>query len=58
METNENVITAYFEADHDRLETLLNQYRKKKHENVKEAKPYFRFHVFSCGIDSARKNKK
>lgn len=35
-------ITAYFESDHDRLDSLFGEYRKKKDEDVKSAKPYFR----------------
>jgi len=42
MEKTVQNITAYFEADHDRLDALFNNYRKLKKEDVKKAKPYFR----------------
>jgi regulator of cell morphogenesis and NO signaling len=42
MEAKTQNITAYFEADHDRLDALFNSYRKIKKEDVKKAKPYFR----------------
>jgi len=42
MSNSDNLITAYFEADHDRLDSLFQQYRKKKRHDFKIAKPYFR----------------
>jgi len=42
METAQKAITTYFEADHDRLDSLFSKYREKKREDVKAAKPYFR----------------
>lgn len=42
MANNDNTITAYFEADHDRLDSLFQQYQQTKHSDVKAAKPYFR----------------
>lgn len=42
MANNDNIITAYFEADHDRLDSLFQQYQQTKHSDVKAAKPYFR----------------
>jgi len=41
-ETGKKIITAYFEADHDRLDSLFSSYSKIKREDVKKAKPYFR----------------
>lgn len=35
-------ITAYFEADHDRLDVLLQHYHSLKSSDVKAAKPFFR----------------
>jgi len=42
MDTEQMTITTYFEADHDRLDSLFNRYREKKREDVKAAKPFFR----------------
>lgn len=39
---NDHPITAYFEADHDRLDSLFQHFREKKRENLQAAKPYFR----------------
>ncbi len=41
-EQEKKVITAYFEADHDRLDGLFNRYSEVKRQDVKKAKPYFR----------------
>ena len=38
----EGTITAYFEADHDRLDSLFMRYSEMKRLDVKKAKPYFR----------------
>lgn len=40
--TQHQTITAYFAADHDRLDSLLNQYSQIKHKDVAAAKPFFR----------------
>ncbi len=37
-----NVITAYFEADHDRLDHLFTQYQEHKRGDFQKAKPFFR----------------
>ena len=37
----ERVITAYFEADHDRLESLFGQYQGLKRTDIEAAKRYF-----------------
>ena len=42
MPTTQNPVTAYFEADHDRLDNLLRQFIQKKRVDFKGAKPYFR----------------
>jgi regulator of cell morphogenesis and NO signaling len=42
MQPTQKIIAAYFESDHDRLDALFNNYREKKRDDVKEAKPYFR----------------
>lgn len=42
MPTTQNPVTAYFEADHDRLDSLLQQFIQKKRGDFKVAKPYFR----------------
>ncbi len=39
---DKKLITAYFEADHDRLDQLFTQFQKAKRVNFKEAKPFFR----------------
>lgn len=40
--TAAKAITTYFEADHDRLDSLLGRYIETKRSDVKLAKPYFR----------------
>ena len=40
-ETN-GPVTAYFEADHDRLDSLLCQFQANKRGDFKTAKPFFR----------------
>ncbi|PIQ86385.1 MAG: hypothetical protein COV74_04825 [Candidatus Omnitrophica bacterium CG11_big_fil_rev_8_21_14_0_20_45_26] len=42
MKANKTVITNYFQADHDRLDLLLDQYREKKKKDMPAAKPFFR----------------
>ena len=42
MTISKKPIAAYFEADHDRLDHLFQQFQKKKRLDYKEAKPYFR----------------
>ena len=42
MLATQKLVTAYFEADHDRLDSLLQQYIEKKRGDFKVAKPYFR----------------
>lgn len=42
MSNTQNLITAYFEADHDRLDNLFQKYREIKRGDFKIAKPYFR----------------
>ncbi len=42
MPTIQKPVTAYFEADHDRLDNLLQQFREEKRGDFKTAKPYFR----------------
>lgn len=42
MSIPQNPITAYFEADHDRLDSLLKKFRETKRADFKTAKPYFR----------------
>jgi len=42
MSNPNKTITSYFEADHDRLDSLFKAYSEKKREDVKLAKPYFR----------------
>lgn len=42
MSIPQNLITAYFEADHDRLDSLLKKFRETKRADFKTAKPYFR----------------
>ena len=37
----ERVITAYFEADHDRLESLFGEYQRLKRTDIEAAKRYF-----------------
>ncbi|MCG3176599.1 MAG: Iron-sulfur cluster repair protein YtfE [Candidatus Omnitrophica bacterium] len=39
---NKDPLTAYFEADHDRLDALLERYRALKSKDHAAAKPYFR----------------
>lgn len=36
------LITAYFEADHDRLDHLFTEFRKAKRGDFQKAKPFFR----------------
>lgn len=42
MPAIQKLVTAYFEADHDRLDSLFEQFREKKRVDFKVAKPYFR----------------
>ena len=42
MLTTQKAVTAYFEADHDRLDSSLQQFIEKKRVDFKAAKPYFR----------------
>ena len=42
MTIPQNPITAYFEADHDRLDNLFHQFQEMKRSDFKTAKPYFR----------------
>jgi regulator of cell morphogenesis and NO signaling len=42
MKASHHPITAYYGADHDRLDALFNKYREKKQEDATAAKPYFR----------------
>lgn len=37
-----NIITAYFEADHDRLDRLFSQFQAAKRVDFPKAKPFFR----------------
>lgn len=42
MPVAQQPITAYFEADHDRIDSLFKKFKEKKRADFKEAKPYFR----------------
>lgn len=42
MPTSQKPVTAYFEADHDRLDSLIQQFRENKRSDFKVAKPFFR----------------
>lgn len=42
MKTAQKPVTAYFEADHDRLDCLFQKFQEKKRGNFALAKPYFR----------------
>ncbi len=35
-------ITSYFKADHDRLDSLFQQFQKAKDQSIDEAKPFFK----------------
>lgn len=39
---DKNLITAYFEADHDRLDLLFRQFQLQKKKNFARAKSYFK----------------
>ena len=41
MSNTQKPISAYFQADHDRLDHLFHQYCEKKRTDVRAAKPYF-----------------
>lgn len=41
-ESKNKIITAYFEADHDRLDSLLNNFVHFKDSNFLAAKPFFK----------------
>lgn len=41
-ESKNKIITAYFEADHDRLDSLLNHFVRLKASNFLVAKPFFK----------------
>lgn len=43
-----NSITSYFEADHNRLDSVFKQFQKKKQESMTQAKPYFK--TFNNGL--------
>lgn len=42
MKTTKNTLTSYFEADHERLDSLFQSYRRMRSKDAAEAKPYFR----------------
>lgn len=43
-----SLITAYFQADHDRLDQLFQQFQKAKQRDLQAAKPFFR--AFRSGL--------
>lgn len=42
------LISAYFEADHDRLDLIFKQFQNVKNVSISEAKPYFK--AFNNGL--------
>ena len=42
------LITAYFEADHDRLDIIFKQFQQRRRISMAEAKPYFK--AFNNGL--------
>jgi hemerythrin superfamily protein len=45
---NQRLITAYFEADHDRLDSLFRHFQLHKRSDMEKAKSYFK--VFLQGL--------
>lgn len=43
-----NCVSAYFEADHARLDAVFKQFQQVKESSVAESKPYFR--IFNNGL--------